>query len=108
MPMPNCDVCQDPAIGVACSRLGPISFAYCRRCTEECAEPYGLLVGMVAINGGLDNFHSEMHHTVEASLKVAGKTMEEFEEDVAAEAIAMESYAKDLAADKARDEGVQS
>lgn len=91
MPMPNCDVCGDQAIGVACSRLGPISFAYCRRCAEKCAEPYGMVVGMVAVNGGkLDYFNQDFQYVVESSIKVAGKTMEQFMADVAIDKVAIE------------------
>ena len=34
----KCDVCGEPAIGVASSCM-PISFAYCRKCLQEGAEP---------------------------------------------------------------------
>jgi hypothetical protein len=92
MPMPNCDVCGAEAIGVACSRLGPISFAYCRRCSEEWTEPYGMVVGMVAVNGGkLDYFHEGFYSLIESTLKVAGKTMEQFMVDVANEKTAMDA-----------------
>jgi hypothetical protein len=43
----RCDVCGGPAIGVACSALGAISFAYCRACAVNGAEPRGILEGMV-------------------------------------------------------------
>ena len=48
----KCDVCRkSPTVGVACSSLGPISFAYCEECTKRYAEPLHLLIGMMQING---------------------------------------------------------
>jgi hypothetical protein len=39
MAMPNCDVCGQPAKGVASSTLGAISFAFCQECLNHSAEP---------------------------------------------------------------------
>lgn len=39
----TCQVCaESEAEGVACSGLGPISFAYCRECLDKGAEPEGM------------------------------------------------------------------
>jgi hypothetical protein len=44
----RCDVCGALGIiGVASSALGAISFAYCRPCAVNGAEPRGILEGMV-------------------------------------------------------------
>ena len=37
--MLNCDVCGRPALGVACSSVGGISYAYCEECLKNFAEP---------------------------------------------------------------------
>jgi len=35
----NCNVCEKPSVGVASSRLGPISLAFCAECLQNGAEP---------------------------------------------------------------------
>ncbi len=45
MPWPFCEVCNQPAFGVYCSALGPISHAYCSSCMQAGLEPWGTLVG---------------------------------------------------------------
>jgi hypothetical protein len=40
-------VCGADSIAVACSALGAVSFAYCRDCAINGAEPRGILEGMV-------------------------------------------------------------
>jgi len=35
----TCDVCGEPAVGVASSSLGAISYAYCEECLLRYAEP---------------------------------------------------------------------
>lgn len=43
-----CDCCGVfKTIGVASSTLGPISFAYCKRCLQFGAEPFWLVKGFV-------------------------------------------------------------
>ncbi len=50
--MPNCDICNKPAKGVASSPLGPISNAYCQECLDARREPWGVLVaGLYGVNG---------------------------------------------------------
>ena len=40
----TCDVCGEPALGVASSCLGPMSNAYCRECLNNQAEPFWMFV----------------------------------------------------------------
>jgi hypothetical protein len=35
----SCNVCNKPAIGVASSSFGPVSWAYCAECARKPAEP---------------------------------------------------------------------
>lgn len=81
----ECDVCGEPAIGVASSSLGAISFAYCRRCVMVNAEPYGMLVGVLAMNGGRSEMAPWVANVVSGTLSVVGKTVEELDNDVKVE-----------------------
>jgi len=82
----TCNVCdKEPAVGVASSTLGPMSFAYGRECLKANAEPYGPLVTMVAMCGGRANLADWVPPIIEGSLRVAGKSMEDFDADVAQE-----------------------
>lgn len=50
----TCDVCGQPAIGVASSCVGPISWAFCRECLNQKAEPefsFGYLYDEVSTDG---------------------------------------------------------
>lgn len=57
--MLKCDVCGQPAIGVASSSFGAISFAFCETCVRKPAEPFIMfeyLYDEVSTNGeGLIN-----------------------------------------------------
>src|SRR5919109_204932 len=79
-----CDVCgKRTPIGVAASSIGPMSFAYCRSCLEERAEPYFMVVTTLACCGGrlegTADWFKDM--IVPASLEVAGKTVEDLLRD---------------------------
>lgn len=82
----KCDVCGNKSYAVLSSSLGAISFAYCRDCAESNAEPYGLLVSSVADFGSLDrlreNARDAYSDIITATLKVTGRTWEQFEIDV--------------------------
>ena len=78
-----CDVCGQPAVRIACSSLGAVSFAYCRECSDAWAEPYGVLVGMVAQCGGLDECAPWVAFVAEATVARVGKTLAQFYVDVA-------------------------
>ena len=77
----ECDVCGETAIGVASSRCGPMSFAYCKRCAEEGLEPWVAIVGL-----GFSVSWSEMadhaKKMVEKSCEFHGKTMEDYHAEV--------------------------
>jgi len=48
-----CDCCGIfGTVGVASSRLGAISFAYCKKCLQFGAEPEFMIRYIVEINGG--------------------------------------------------------
>ena len=54
----TCDVCgRGNVIGVACSGLGAISFAYCAECAAIGAEPLGMLKGTIEMCGGPEEVH---------------------------------------------------
>jgi hypothetical protein len=77
-----CDVCRGPSIGVASSGLGAISFAYCTRCAQAGAEPYGMLVGAVADCDGVHGCAEWLKESINATLAIVGKTREQFDADV--------------------------
>lgn len=77
-----CDVCGQEAIGVVASRLGPISFAKCKRCFENGLEPYWLVVATIVMIGGLDNAAEWLKELVKITLEFKGITMEKFIDDV--------------------------
>lgn len=94
LPELTCDVCgKEPAVGVASSCLGPCSFAYGRECLRVGAEPYCALIGALA-DCGREHCAEWVHPIIEASLKVAGKTLEEFDADLATAAAECEAYCK--------------
>jgi hypothetical protein len=77
----KCQVCnQRDAIGVASGACGPISIAYCRECLQAGAEPFGLLSGYMGCGGitSPDSVNPEYIPIIEATCRVAGKTMDEF------------------------------
>lgn len=47
----DCQVCGRVALGVGCSGLGAISFAYCEECAARGAEPIGVLLRIAEVNG---------------------------------------------------------
>ena len=79
----TCDVCGQTAEGIACSSLGAVSFAYCRECSNARAEPYGVLVGIVAQCGGLDECAPWVAFVAKATVSRVGKTLAQFYVDVA-------------------------
>jgi len=81
-----CSVCgKNVAVGVYASRIAPVSCAYCNRCMEKRAEPYGVLVTKVAhlMSRNPDYQLSPKLIIVKLStLSINDKTEEMFSEDV--------------------------
>lgn len=73
----KCDVCGEPAVGVACSSTGPVSFAYCSKCLRENREPYWAIVASVIGMERLDQVAEWYRPIVLLNLKVEGKTVED-------------------------------
>lgn len=81
-PKLKCVVCGKPAVGVACSSTGPVSFAYCAECLRANREPYGALVASVVGIESWDLVAEWYRPVVLSNLKAEGKTLEEFFADV--------------------------
>ena len=79
--MGKCDVCgKETKVYAACSACGAISYAYCTECLDARLEPYDALVGMgLFVDEIAKNFKKAV---LLPSLKLHGKTTEEFDEDV--------------------------
>jgi hypothetical protein len=76
-----CDVCGGEAVGVCSSACGAISFAYCKDCLQNGAEPFSALAGsFYGIRQGEHN--TSLDTTIIASCKVANKTVDEFWSEV--------------------------
>lgn len=87
-----CDVCgTSPTVGVACSGLGAVSFAYCAQCLAVGAEPYVMLVGLL-MTCPWDALLPEYQEMVTENLKHLGKTREQLEADAAAAGKDYEDY----------------
>jgi hypothetical protein len=59
----QCDVCVrevDEIVGVAASCLGPVSFAFCRECLNNSAEPKDMIEFTIDSCGGLDEVRPEV------------------------------------------------
>lgn len=78
-----CECCRkEPAVGVAASAIGPISFAWGQNCLRAGVEPYWLLLGCFGDLGpdGLADWAQEL---LTRSLEYHGKTAETFWADAA-------------------------
>lgn len=75
----KCQVCGEPAKGVASSGIGAISFAYCQECLNVGAEPFGAVVALLSMIGGDENAGENLHAMIEATLQRVGKTKEELD-----------------------------
>ena len=80
----KCDVCNDePVVGVACVPGMPVSVAYGRKCLDANAHPYGLVVANTACCGGLEHTADWWQQIVKDTLSHLGKSLEQFNADVA-------------------------
>lgn len=81
----DCDACGVfPAVGVCnCILAQPISVGYCARCLREGIEAWWIMVGTAASCGGTKHMAEWALDICRQSLKVHGKTWEQFESDVA-------------------------
>lgn len=80
----SCDVCDnEPAVGVAAVPGVPISVAYGQKCMAANAYPWWVLVANTAAMGGLDESAEWWKQMVYDTCAHLGKTLAEFEADVA-------------------------
>jgi len=74
----DCDVCMDrESAGVFASSCGPISFAYCERCSAAGYEPWMALIGGYGTLSP-ESIHPEAAKHLNRNCKFHGKTVEEF------------------------------
>jgi hypothetical protein len=80
----KCETCGvNNAIGVAAVPGVPYSAAYCASCIKANAHPWWLVVANTADIGGLDDAADWWVEIVEATCTHLGKTMDEFNREVA-------------------------
>ena len=49
----KCDICgREDEVQVFASQLGAVSFAYCKECFSESAEPKGIIEGTIELSEG--------------------------------------------------------
>lgn len=82
----KCDVCGKVSkyIKVGASRCGSISCGYCPDCRKTKAEPYEAMVSYYSLAGydSYYEFEGIYKEIVDDTLKVVGKTIEEFNKDL--------------------------
>src|SRR5579864_694785 len=79
-----CDVCsKNEALGVCCVPGCPVSMAYCKECLQANAHPWGILVANTACCNGRQNMVEAWNEMILATCKHLGKTIEQFDADVA-------------------------
>jgi len=104
-----CDVCgeQDVEVGVACSPLVAMSFAYCDYCLKAGLEPWTTFLCTVDPSCALEEYTPWFQALLKRNLEFHGKTIEDLRQ--AALQFAQE-YAEYLASDEAeqvRDRGIE-
>ena len=72
----KCEICGQPAIGVASSAMGAISHAYCRECVNAQREVWTTLVGGL-YGCGPDEVADWVKPIIEATCKFYNKTKEQ-------------------------------
>lgn len=93
----RCNVCGEPAIGVAASPLGAISSAMCRECLELGRQPWHVLIGclMGCERGEVAEWVLPI---IEATLTFYNKTEDEMWDEVQ---LAVDEYEECMAEEEA-------
>ncbi len=79
-----CEVCaKHPVIGVACVPGVPYSAGYCEECLKADAHPWWILVANTACCGSIKETAPWWQEMVMHTCAHLGKSMEEFEAEVA-------------------------
>jgi hypothetical protein len=87
-----CEACgKNEAVGVCCVPAVAISCAYCKPCLEANNHPMWVLVSNTACIGGFEHSAEFWREMVTDSLKAQGKTLEWFNQQVAADIKEMEN-----------------
>lgn len=91
----KCVCCiNEDEVYMAESQLNMQKFPYCRKCLENGIEPYEALITSSMFQGNVEDFDKNFLKILKRSIKVAGKTMEEFVKDCAAAEDAYIKYSK--------------
>lgn len=79
-----CSVCgRARPVVVCCSAMGPVSYAYCKKCHANRAEPYGAMVAYISAAGRFpEDINETYQELVRNCLHYLGKTEEQFSADV--------------------------
>jgi hypothetical protein len=90
----KCDCCGKPAIEVAGSTMGAVSFAYCKECIKNGIEPYWAIISYIFCGcKTFDDMNDTYKEIVRKNLDFYGKTIEEFNQDLKKEnEMMMEAY----------------
>lgn len=87
-----CAVCNnEPAVGVASIPGMPMSEAYGRKCLDANAHPWWALALQTACLGGLEHAAPWWREMVESTCAHLGRTLEEFNAEVARDMAQMEA-----------------
>lgn len=89
----TCETCErNDSIAVACVPGVPYSAGYCLECLKVNAHPWFILVSATASCGGLDKMIPEWREMVDCTCLRLGKTLDQFNADVAQAEKDMEEY----------------
>jgi hypothetical protein len=74
-----CEVCHaEPAVGVACSVLGPVSVAYGRECLTRGYDPLGIVLATIyCVGPKREHYGPGYAEIIERSLTFHGLTWDE-------------------------------
>lgn len=80
----KCDCCgkEVEKVFTVSSGITAMTFSYCKDCLLSCAEPYDVLISTFAgVDFKKDQLGPHWERVIEESLKIAGKTRQDFEKD---------------------------